>query len=111
MSLTNVSKDDCIVLNKYIHGLIQAARQYSNKVVKILRKAGFIRCNIKPCIYVTKSAYYVAYIALYVDNNSMANDEVIVALNENGLVSKFVEGLQVICPVKESFLWINRGLG
>ena len=36
--MKDVSKDDCIVLQKWICGLVQAARQYNKKIVEILRR-------------------------------------------------------------------------
>ena len=36
--MSNSSKDDCIILNKCIYGLVQAARWYYKRIVKILKK-------------------------------------------------------------------------
>ena len=35
--ISNVKKDKCIILNKCIYGLVQAARQYYKKAVKVLK--------------------------------------------------------------------------
>ena len=33
--MSDVGKDDCIILNKYIYGLVQTARQYYKKAIKM----------------------------------------------------------------------------
>ena len=91
-------KDDCIILNKCIYGLVQAVRQYYKKAIKTLNSLGFIGGNINPCHYVKKSAKGIVYI-LYLDDNLiigniLAIDDTIEALKSKGLVLKIVEGLQ-----------------
>ena len=49
-----MGKDDCIILNKYIYGLVQAARKYYKKDAMILKNLGFIGDNLKPCLYMKK---------------------------------------------------------
>ena len=87
-SMSNIKNDDCIISNKCIYGLVQAARQYYKKVIQILKNLGFVRGNIYPCLYVKKN---VVYVALYVDHNLMIGnvatiDDAIEALKNNGLV-------------------------
>ena len=36
-----VGKNDCIILEKSIYDLVQAARQYNKKAVEILKRIGF----------------------------------------------------------------------
>ena len=52
--MSNVGKDDCIILHKGIDGLVQVARQYYKEVVKILKKSGIVGGNVDPCLYVKK---------------------------------------------------------
>ena len=56
--MSDVRKDDCIILNKCIYGLIQAAHQYYKKAVE-----SFVGGNIDPCLYVKKSAKGIVYVA------------------------------------------------
>ena len=72
--MADVKKDDCVILNKCIYGLVQAACQYYKKAVEILKSSGFVGGNIDPCLYVKKSMKGIVYIALYVDNNLMIGD-------------------------------------
>ena len=54
--ISNVKKDNCTILNKCMHGLVQAAWQYYKEPVEILKNSGFIRGSIDPCLYVKMSA-------------------------------------------------------
>ena len=40
--MSNMGKDGCIILNKCIYGLVQAAQQYYKKAVEILKSSGFV---------------------------------------------------------------------
>ena len=107
--MSDVKKDDCIILNKCIYGLVQAVCQYHKKVIKILKSFGFIGGNIDPCLYVKKSAKGIVYVAFYLDDNLMIGnsatiDEAILALKNKGLVLKIMEGLQdyLSCKIKIS---------
>ena len=56
-----------------------------------LKKVGFIGGNVNPCLYVTKGAKVVAYVALFVHNNSVVRnpediDVAIEAIQKNGLL-------------------------
>ena len=35
--MSDVGKDDCIIFNKYIYDLVQAAMQHNKKAIKILK--------------------------------------------------------------------------
>ena len=88
-------KDEYIILNKCINGLVQVVRQYQEKAIKILKKLGFVGGNVDPCLNAKKSVKGLVYIALYVDDNLMvgnieAIDNEIAALKENELVLKIV---------------------
>ena len=72
--MSDIKKDDCINLNKCIYGLVQAARQYYKKAVKIRKYSGFVRGNVNPYLYVRKSVKGVVYLALYIDDNLMVGD-------------------------------------
>ena len=49
--MRNVTNDDILLLLQCIYGLVQAARQYYKKVVKILKKIGFQGGNVDPCLF------------------------------------------------------------
>ena len=92
---------------KQMH-LHQAAWQYYKKAVEILKKLISVEANVDTCLYVKKSEKSIMFVALYIDNNLMvgdieAIDEPILALEENGLVLKIMEGLQDYLSCKIRF--------
>ena len=56
LGISEVGKDDCIILNNCIYGRVYMARQYHKKAHKIQKNWGFIEGNIEPCFYVKKSS-------------------------------------------------------
>ena len=72
--MSNTEKNDCLILNKCINGIVQAAKQNYKKAIKTLKNLGFVECNVDPCLYTKKGANGVVYIALYTDNNSIIGD-------------------------------------
>ena len=72
--MSDIGKDHCIILNKYIYSLVQEVRQYYKKAVKILKNLEFIGGNVDPCLYIKKSAKGVVYKALYIDDNLMVGN-------------------------------------
>ena len=77
--------------------------------MNILKKLGFARGNVDPCINVKKKVKsIIVYIAFSVDNNLVvgnveAIDDAMTALKENGLVQKIMEGLQDLLSCKMKF--------
>ena len=69
--MSNMQKDNCVILNKWTYGLVQAARKYYKNAFKILMKLGFIGRSIEPCLYMKKSVKGIVYVALYIDDNLM----------------------------------------
>ena len=43
--MPDVGKDDCIILNKCIHGLVYMAKQYYKKAIEILKNSRFVGGN------------------------------------------------------------------
>ena len=52
--MKNVSKNDYIILRKYIYSLAQSTWQYNKKIIEILKKVGLTGGNIDPCLYMKK---------------------------------------------------------
>ena len=101
----DIGKDDCIILNKCLYGLVQVTRQHFKKAIKILKNLGFVGGYIDPSLYAKKSAKGKECIALYKDDNLMEGDvkaieNAISVLKNNGLVIKVMEGLQDYFPCK-----------
>ena len=107
--MSDVGTDDCVILNKCIYGLVQAAKQYYKKTIKILKNLGFELGNVNACLHVKKSVKGVVYIALCIDNNLVvrnieAIDDAKSAFKSNWVVCKVMEGLQdyLYCETKFS---------
>ena len=97
--MTSIKKDNCIILNKCIYGLVQVACQYYKRVIEILKSSTFVGGSIDPCLYVKKSMKGIVYVVLYIDDNQMVGDiatidDTVEALKNKGLVLKIVDGLQ-----------------
>ena len=111
----NMGKDGCIILDKCIYGLVQAAEQYCKKA-KVLKNMGFSRGSVDPCFYMKKSEEGVVYVALKIYENLMEGnpeviDEAIEALQKNELVLKVMKGLKDYLSHKVVFSLDKRGLG
>jgi transposase InsO family protein len=66
--LENTGKEDCLKLEKSIYGLVQSARQWWKKLVKILKEIGFKSGNADPCLLTKRDNDGLVLIALYVDD-------------------------------------------
>ena len=60
--------ENCLRLTKSIYGLVQSARQWWKKFVKILREIGFEGGHADPCLFTRKNDKGIIFIALYVDD-------------------------------------------
>ena len=61
-SMKGFAKDDCLILEICIYGM---------RVVEILKRVGFIKDHVNPCLYMKKSMKCVVHVAFYVDDNLM----------------------------------------
>ena len=64
---SDITKDNCFILNKCIYVLVQAACQCYKKAVEILKSSGFVGGSMDPCLFVKKSAKVTVNVALYID--------------------------------------------
>ena len=64
----NEGQDKCLFLNKTIYGLVQSARQYNRKLVKILRRIGFQGGYADPCLFTKRSEKGILILGIYVDD-------------------------------------------
>ena len=107
--LEGAKPDEALLLKQCIYGLVQAARQYYKKIVKILKIIGFIGSNVDPCLWMRRDKKGLIYIALYVDDNLLigtqeAIDDTIEQLRAQGLVLKIENELDdyLSCDIKFS---------
>ena len=76
-------KDDCLILNECIYGLVQGARQYDEKAFEIFMKYEILSHSFKK-----KRMKRHMFIAFYVDDNNMVD------AIEDELILKILDELQ-----------------
>ena len=91
MSPLYVRKDECIIM-----ALCMQQDSIKKKAVEIMKKVGFARGTVDPCLHMKKSLKGIIYVALYVDDNLMmgnpkAIDKAVEQLKKNRLELKVIE--------------------
>ena len=63
-----VDKEDCLILQKAIYGLVQAARQFWKKIVDKMQEGGFKLSEADPCMLYKENEKGVCIIIIYIDD-------------------------------------------
>jgi hypothetical protein len=61
-------KSECLLLEKALYGLVQAARQFFKKFVQIMKKIGFKQSDAEPCLLYRKEGKDVVMVVIHVDD-------------------------------------------
>lgn len=70
--------ENCLLLNKALYGLVQAARQWWRKITEIFKTVGFLPSPADPCLFIQHQQKQISFIILYVDDGGIiATDETI----------------------------------
>ena len=64
----DVDKEDCLILQKAIYGLVQATRQFWKKIVDKMRGGGFKLSEADPCMLYKEDEKGVCIIIIYIDD-------------------------------------------
>ena len=68
--------DNCILLDKAMYGAVQAARQWSRKLIEILTqrmKPNLVQSRVDPCLfYLKKHGQLVLVVGTHVDDQQVA---------------------------------------
>ena len=64
----DVDKEDCLILQKAIYGLVQAARQSWKKIVDKMQGGGFQLSEADPCMLYRENEKGVCIIIIYIDD-------------------------------------------
>ena len=64
----DVDKEDCLILQKAIYGLVQAARQCWKKIVDKMQEGSFQLNETDPCMLYRKDERGVCIIMIYIDD-------------------------------------------
>ena len=76
--MKDITKDDCIILQKCFYCLVQAVRQNIKNADEILKKIGFTRGNVDPCLYMKQSTNGKVNVGFFIDDNvTVVNPETI----------------------------------
>ena len=61
-------KEDCLILQKAIYGLVQAPRQFWKKIVDKMQEGGFQLSEADPCMLYKEDERGVCIIIIYIDD-------------------------------------------
>ena len=64
----DVDKEDCLILQKAIYGLVQVARQFWKKIVDKMQGGGFQLSEADPCTLYKEDEKGVCIIIIYIDD-------------------------------------------
>ena len=64
----DVDKEDCLILQKAIYVLVQAARQFWKKIVDKIQEGGFQLSKADPCMLYREDESRVCIIIIYIDD-------------------------------------------
>ena len=64
----DVDKEDCLILQKAIYGLVQATRQFWKKIMDKMQGGGFQLSEADPCILYKEHEKGVCSIIIYIDD-------------------------------------------
>ena len=70
-----VDKEDCLILQKAIYGLVQAARQFWKKIVDKMQEGGFKLSETDPCMLYKEDEKGVCIIIIYIDDMLIIGNE------------------------------------
>ena len=63
-----VDKEDCLILQKAVYGLVQAARQFRKKIVHKMQEGGIKMSEAGPCMLYKEDEKGVCIIIIYIDD-------------------------------------------
>ena len=64
----DVNKEDCLIFQKAINGLVQAARQFWKKIVDKMQERGFQLSKADPCMLYKEDEKGICIIIVYIDD-------------------------------------------
>ena len=64
----DVDKEDCLILQKVVYGLVQAAREFWKKIVDKMQEGGFQLSEADPCMLYKEDERGICIIIIYIDD-------------------------------------------
>ena len=70
------NEDDCVILDKSIYGLVQAARQFHKKLLDVMIKnLGFEKCRADECLLWRRTTEGMIIVCVYIDDTFCVGEE------------------------------------
>ena len=70
------NKNDCLILDQAIYGLVQAARQFFKKMIEVLEtKMNFVRSMNDQCLLMRNDKNGTVIVCLYIDDTLCVGDK------------------------------------
>ena len=94
--------DECVVLDKALYGLVQAARQFFKKLTHVMEdKLGFVRCKADNCLLMRENKLGLIVVCVYIDDTLCVGSKESLkkfkteisehfAVKEEGIMTEFV---------------------
>ena len=71
-----MDKNDCLILDQAIYGLVQAARQFFKKMIEVLEtKMNFVRSMNDQCLLMRNDQNGKIIVCLYIDDTMYVGDK------------------------------------
>ncbi len=80
--------DECVLLQKTIYGLVQAARQFYKKILTVLKEIGFVQSLADPCLMVKRDKGGIVFVGIYVDDCYFLGNPKLIDLTVKQLLDK-----------------------
>ena len=72
---TSFDEDDCVILDKALYGLVQAARQFHKKLLDVMtNKLGFEKCKADECLLWRRGEKGTVIVCVYIDDTLCVGD-------------------------------------
>ena len=71
-----MDKNDCLILDQAIYGLVQAARQFFKKMIEVLeKKMNFVQSMNDQCLLIRNDQNGIIIVCLYIDDTLCMGDK------------------------------------
>ena len=82
--------DECLILDKAIYGLVQAARQFHKKLTNVMEiEMGFLKCMADECLLMRTTEKGTMRVCVYIDDTLCHGEKEAITDFKNGLKKHF----------------------
>jgi hypothetical protein len=111
-------KDECLLLERAIYGLVQAARQFWKKFTRAINNIGFEVSKADPCLLYREDNFGVCMIILYIDDMLIVGSDEAIEDAVNGIkkffnITEAVDlhdylGINIVRSDDERKIWMGQ---